>query len=60
MSAVRTAARWTVGDVVTLGSVRWAVRSVQGKRVQLEALNALAGIIWNTTTDLLPEKTVQL
>ena len=60
MSAVKAAPRWAVDDVVTLGSVRWAVRSIQGKRVQLEALNANAGIIWNTTTDLLPEKTVQL
>lgn len=61
MSAVKAAApRWAVDDVVTIGAVRWAIRSIQGNRVQLEALNANAGIIWDTTLDKLPERTVQL
>ena len=47
---------WQVGDVVTFGRERWAVRVLTGDAVELEALNAASGIWWRTTLDRLPVK----
>lgn len=47
---------WAVGDVVTFGRERWAVRVLTDDAVELEALNAAAGIWWRTTLDRLPVK----
>lgn len=49
-------ATWEVGDVVTIGRERWAVRTLTGEQVELEALNTTGGIWWTTTLDRLPDK----
>lgn len=51
---------WSVGDVVTLGRERWAIRVITGTRVELEAFNTLSGIWWTTTLDRIPEKAIRL
>lgn len=47
--------RHHVGDLLTLGSTRWLIRSIAGDQVVLEAANTAAGIIWTTTLDNLPD-----
>ena len=44
-----------LGDVVTVGNVRWAIRSIRDDHVTLEALNSSAGAsVWHTTLNRLP------
>lgn len=50
---------WRPGDVVVLGSTRWAVRTVTGRQVELEALNTPSGIWWTTTLDRLPGRVLR-
>lgn len=45
-----------VGDTITIGAVRWVIRSIQGDAVTLEAANVQPGITWHTTLDNLPEQ----
>lgn len=48
---------WQVGDVVTVGSVRWVIRTItKGKGVELEATSVSPGIWWRTTLANLPRK----
>ncbi|ALJ20394.1 hypothetical protein [Microbacterium sp. No. 7] len=47
---------WEVGDVVQCGSVRWALRTITGQAVELEAMNVPHGIWWRTTLGELPAK----
>lgn len=49
---------WHLGDVVKVGSVRWAIRVLTGVDVVLVALNAVPAkaIRWTTTLDKLPTK----
>lgn len=49
-------AHWAVGDIVQRGSVRWCIRMITRQTVELEAMNAPAGIWWTTTLDQLPDK----
>ncbi|WP_309129461.1 hypothetical protein [Microbacterium sp.] len=49
------ALRHEVGDVLTVGSTRWLIRSIHDDKVVLEASSAPAGIVWTTTLDNLPE-----
>lgn len=44
-----------VGDAVTLGAVRWTIRTIDGDQVVLEASNVQPGITWRTTLDRLPD-----
>ncbi len=47
---------WSVGDVVMDGRVRWIIRTIVRRKVELEASNAMCGIWWHTTLDNLPTK----
>lgn len=47
---------YLAGDAVTVGSTRWLIRTIRGVDVVLEASNAPAGIVWNTTLDKLPTR----
>ena len=47
--------RWRVGDVVTIGRTRWAIRTVKSTAIVLEGLNT-DRIVWRTSLDLLPRK----
>ncbi|WOF23814.1 hypothetical protein N8K70_03800 [Microbacterium betulae] len=50
-------ARWTVGDVVTIGNVRWLIRWAAGDVVILASTNRSNGAcVWETTRDRLPTK----
>lgn len=51
----RLTSRWAQGDVVQTGSTRWAIRTLRGQDVELEALNRSPRIRWYTTLDHLPE-----
>lgn len=44
--------RWQPGDIVEVDGVRWIIRIVAGKRVELDA----GAIWWRTTLDKLPPK----
>lgn len=48
---------WEVGDLVSIGSARWAIRTITKKAVELELMNnPNAAIWWNTTLANLPKK----
>lgn len=44
-----------IGDVITVGSTRWVIRTLLDQNATLEALNANSGIIWHTTLNNLPD-----
>ncbi len=48
---------WEVGDVLMVGRVRWAIRTITGTAVELESMSEPNASTW-WTTDLanLPEK----
>lgn len=46
---------WQIGDVLTLGRERWAIRVLTDETVELEALNT-DNIWWRTTLNRLPDK----
>lgn len=48
--------KWSVDDLVVVGSTRWIIRSIRGDRAELEASNVSPGIWWTTTVDNLPPK----
>ena len=49
---------WQVGDIVQVGAVRWAIRTItKGRGVELEAMSASPGMWWTTTLANLPKKT---
>lgn len=48
---------WGLRDVVTVGRVRWIIRSIAGQDVNLTASNASPRVDWHTTLDHLPQKT---
>lgn len=45
------------GDVITVDSTRWIIRSIDGDQVYLEASASDSRIGWHTTLDKLPAPT---
>jgi hypothetical protein len=48
---------WQLGDTVTVGGIRYAIRNIHAETVELEALNtSTCGMWWTTTLTRLGRK----